>query len=50
MRPGIERKKAMIHFAHQTQGSRLNHIVVTVFSAAVVVLAGILSLAQFAVV
>jgi hypothetical protein len=40
----------MTHFAHQTQGSRLNHIVITIFSAAIVVLAGVLSLAQFATV
>ncbi len=38
----------MTHFTHHTQGSQLNHIVVTIFSAAIVVLAGILSLAQFA--
>ena len=40
----------MTQFSHQTQTSRLNHIVVTLFSTAVVVLVGALSLAQFAVV
>jgi hypothetical protein len=40
----------MTHFSHATQNSRLNHIVVALFSASVVVLAGILSLAPFAVI
>jgi hypothetical protein len=40
----------MTHFSHQNHSSRLNSIVVTLFSTAVVVLAGILSLAQFATV
>jgi len=40
----------MTHFSHQTQNSRFNHIVVTLFSTAVIVLTAALSLAQFATV
>ena len=40
----------MTHFSHVTENSRVNHIVVSVLTTAVVVLAGLLSLAQFAVV
>ncbi|HUJ03812.1 MAG TPA: hypothetical protein VLW75_09265 [Rhizomicrobium sp.] len=39
----------MTHFSHETQNSRLNQIIITVFSAAVIVLTAALSLAQFAV-
>jgi hypothetical protein len=40
----------MTHFSHETRNSRLNSIVVTLFSTAIVILAGVLSLAQFATV
>ena len=40
----------MTHFAHETRNERLNHFVVSVLTTAVVVLAGLLSLAQFAAV
>ena len=40
----------MTHFSHATQSSTVNHIIITLFSTAVVVLAGVLSLAQFATV
>lgn len=40
----------MTHFSHATENHQFNHIVVSVLTAAVVVLAGLLSLAQFATV
>lgn len=49
--PALKKGEApMTQFVHAPQGSRLNHIVVTVFATAVVLLAGFLSLAQFATV
>lgn len=38
----------MTQFTHNVEGSRLSQFVITVFSAAVVVLTGALTLAQFA--
>ena len=40
----------MTHFSHATENHRVNHLVVSVLTTAVVVLAGLLSLAQFATV
>lgn len=40
----------MTQFTHNVEGSRASQFVITLFSAAVVILAGALTIAQFAVV